>query len=172
MAIPDLVFTSHLDCSHREALEQLLFHNKNQAMISDGILCMIERYQTPRISVARNGLWITFDSGIEAQSLFVLRQAGDEFSLLGTIVYTREESVLAVIVLAVDENYTVGGANARENLFLIILDEVRKIARRIKGIMSIKLYLTSPPVTLAVRNTASSVDPKPNTSTPLNGSSV
>ena len=60
------MFTSILDCSHQEALEQILFLNRNQEKVSEGAVLAVDRYETPRISNADNRLWITFDSGVEA----------------------------------------------------------------------------------------------------------
>lgn len=156
MAIREFTFTSFLDCGHRESLEQMLFHNGNQPKVSEGALGMIERYATPRVSEARNRLWITFDSGAEAQSLFVFEETGKKPRLVGAVVYTREDDVLAVLLLAIDENYAHGGRRAGRNLFLAILKEIRGIAHRIKGIASIKLYLTKPPLTISVTGAMSS----------------
>jgi hypothetical protein len=150
MAIQEFIFTSFLDCGHRESLEQMLFHNENQPKVSEGALGMIERYETPRISDVRNRLWITFDSGAEAQSLFVFEETGRKPHLVGVVVYTRENDVLAVVLLAVDESYAHGGTRADRKLFLVVLKEILGIARRIKGISSVKLYLTNPPLTISV----------------------
>ena len=71
------------------------------------------------------------------------------------VVYTREDNVLAVLFLAVHEDYAHGGVKAAENLFFSILNEVRGIARRIKGISSLKLYLANPPIAVPVSSGSS-----------------
>ena len=60
----EITFTSILDCSHQEALEQILFLNRNQEKVSEVALA-VDRDETPRISNADNRLWITFDSGLQ-----------------------------------------------------------------------------------------------------------
>jgi len=146
----DFIFTSYLEAGRREELDRMLFHNRNQPKVYDGAVGMIERYQTPRISAARGRLWITFDSGAEAQTLFALERGGAAPQLVGVLVYTREDDALAVVLLAVDEDYARGGRFADRNLFFAFLKEIEGIARRIKGIASIKFYLTTPPKTISV----------------------
>lgn len=146
----ELTFTSILDRSYQESLERVLFLNGNQEKVSEGALLVVERYDTPRISAAKDRLWVTFDSGVEAQSLFVLEQTGAKPRLVGAVVYTRENQVMDVLFLAVQEDYAHGGTKADQNLFFSILNEVRGIAHRIKGVSSLRLYLANPPITISV----------------------
>ena len=136
-----VVFTSTLDLGYRDALERLFFYNGNQNTASDAILLAIERFGSPRIEVIGSRLWVSLDSGLEAQSLFVLdpSQAGEP--LVGIVVYTRDNDTLVILFLAVREDFSSRGTRARELLFFRIVDEVRSVARRIRGISSITMFL-------------------------------
>ncbi|MBN1393476.1 MAG: hypothetical protein JW959_00395 [Pirellulales bacterium] len=136
----ELFFTSTLDHAYREDLEALFCHNGNQKRMIDAILAAIERYGTPTVSTVGGRLWITFDSGIEAQSLFVLEKADSKVELVGVVVYTREDEELVVIFTAVREDRTRGGTRNRGALLLRMVDEVRSIGHRIKGITSISVF--------------------------------
>jgi hypothetical protein len=146
----NILFTSRLDCRHQKALEQILFLNGNQQKVSEGALSAVEHYGPPRISPTNGRLWVVFDSGVEAQSLFVTEQDHADNQLIGVVVYTREGDVLSVLFLAIREDYAGGGDKAGEGLFYRILDEVRGIARRVKGITSLRLFLTKPPTTISL----------------------
>ncbi|MGA2254961.1 MAG: hypothetical protein ABSG53_09885 [Thermoguttaceae bacterium] len=144
------MFTSILDQTYQDALDALLFFNGNQKKVLDGASLAVEHYGMPRVLASNDRLWVTFDSGIEAQSLFVLEQAEVRPRLIGVVVYTREGDTLAVLFAAIHEDYSSGGCREEEVLFWRILDEVSRISRRIKGITSIRLFLRKPPVTLRV----------------------
>jgi hypothetical protein len=144
------LLTSTLDAARGAELEQVLFYNRNQHRISPGAMLAVERYGTPRISLRDGRLWVTFDSGVEAQSLFVLEGPDAESRLVAAIVYTREADTLAVLFLAVHEDYAQNGAGQAERLFPSLLEELLRIAHHVKGIAKIKLYLTDPPAVISV----------------------
>jgi hypothetical protein len=143
--------TARLDCRYRDALEQLLFFNANQPRVYRGAALAVERYGAPRISAENDRLWITLDSGIEAQSLFVVDQSQPESPLIGVIVYTRKDDVLVVLFMAVREDHAYRKDAPDKPLFRQLLDNVLEIARRVQGVAAIKLFLTDPPVTISVR---------------------
>lgn len=134
-----ITFTSTLHRAYQHELEQLLYFNDNQAKVRNAILSTMERYGTPRISLPNDQLWVTFDSGMQGQTLFVLDQVETNAQLVGVVVYTRENDTLVVLFIAVRGDFTQRGVHADEMLFFRILDEVRSIAGRVKGIDSVKL---------------------------------
>lgn len=150
-AVPPLILTSRLDVAHRDELERLLFYNGNQLKVRRGASLAIERYRAPRVSVEGGRLWVTFDSGIATQCLFAMDRAGPDGRPVGTAVYTREADALAVLLLAVHEDYARGGARAGAMLFARLVDELLCVARRIKGIATVRLFLADPPIALSVR---------------------
>jgi len=136
-----IVFTSALDLGYRDALERLLFYNGNQKTASNAILVAIERFGSPRIETKGSRLWVTLDSGLEAQSLFVLDPSETGNPLVGIVVYTRDNDTLVILFVAVREDFSSLGTKARELLFFRIVDEVRSVGRRIRGISSITMFL-------------------------------
>src|SRR5271166_2863676 len=114
----NIVFTSTLDLSYQGDLERMLFFNKNQAKVFSGASRAIDRYGMPRISIRRSCcLWVTFQSGLEAQSLFVLEDSQPKAELIGVAVYTREKDEIVVIFTAIREDYATGGASHDASLF-------------------------------------------------------
>jgi hypothetical protein len=140
-----------LNCSYQDELTQLLFLNGNQEKVHESALLAIERYGTPRISEAHDRLWIAFDSGIEAQSLYLMIKRPKRDQLIGAFVYTRHNDRLDVLYVAVLEEYAFGEIEAKDAVFFRILDEIRRIARSIRGISSIRLFLKKPPIDLPIR---------------------
>lgn len=137
----DILFSSILDCEYQESLDKLLFFNGNQDIVSDGVSYAIEHYGVPRVSTVNKRMWVTFDSGVEAQTLYVLEQSGERPELVGVVVYTREDDELVVLFVAVHEDYARHGKKRERMLFLGILAELQEIACHVKGISSIKLFL-------------------------------
>jgi hypothetical protein len=121
-------------------LERLFYHNVNQNRMRDAIVAVIERYGEPTISPLKDRLWVTFASGREAQSLFVLDATGAARELAGVIVYTRENDELAVLFAAVRPEYAQGGEKSDRRIMLRMFEEVRGVARRVKGLASISIY--------------------------------
>ncbi|MDH3717785.1 MAG: hypothetical protein OES79_06650, partial [Planctomycetota bacterium] len=70
----------------------------------------------------------------------VLNHMGRNAELLGTVVYTRESDTLAILYVAVREDYCSNGDKQDEQLFLRIVSQLRSIGRRIKGVSSIRVF--------------------------------
>ena len=138
--VTELVFCSALDASYREELEELLFFDPNQqkafALVSEAI----RRYGKPRIVDGDRRLGVALDSAVEMQTLFVLEGRRPNAPLVGAIGYTRESrSTLAVVFAAVRADYAGRGAKAAEFLLVRMIDQLREIGRRIRGIESLNL---------------------------------
>jgi hypothetical protein len=147
----ELEFTAKLDCRYRDALEQLLFFNANQQRVYSGAVSMVERYGAPHISTENDRLWVTFDSGIDAQSLFIVDRARADSPLLGFVVYTREVDALVVLIMAVREDCAYSGDAPDKALFRHLLAKMLEIARRVKGVATLKLFFSDPPLVISVR---------------------
>jgi hypothetical protein len=133
-------FTSVLRGVFRHSLEQLLFFNEHQRRLQGAILSTIERYGAPRIVLLNDRLRVTLDSGVEAQTLFAVEQTNASQSLVGMVVYTREGESFVVLFVAVREDFTSRGPRAEEALFFHIIDQIKSVARRVRGIRSIKVF--------------------------------
>lgn len=139
-----LFFTSALDEAYRDALERLFYYNENQNRHRDAVLAAVERYGLPHIEARNSRLWVTLESGIEAQSLFVMQRTETTPELVGAIVYTRDDDKLVVAFMAVREDHAYGGEKDDGSLSVRMIDELRGIAGRIKGITSLTLFLHGP----------------------------
>jgi hypothetical protein len=152
----ELFFTSTLDRTYRDALERIFHFNRNQEKAYDAILFAVERYGTPYISIVKDRLWVTLESRMEAQSLFVLETTEAKAELVGVVVYTREDNELVVIFMAVREDYAHGGIRGDRMLLLRMVYEVQGIARRVKGITSVTMFLRGPVTVRIPARTANS----------------
>ena len=133
-------FTSVLRGVFRHALEQLLFFNGRQRRLHGAILSAIERYGAPRIVLRDDRLRLTLDSGVPAQTLFAVEYTDASQSLVGVVVYTREGESFVVLFVAVREDFTSRGPRAEEALYFRIIDQVKGVARRVRGIRSIQVF--------------------------------
>lgn len=147
----EIVFTSRLGPEHKDELERLLFFNGNQGKVSASVSRIAERYGVPRIQLVDERLWIALDSSVEAQSLFAVRQTRAGPEPVGVVVYTREEDAFVVLFVAVHEHYSARGPMADRRLLLRMTTELRTIARRVKGVRSVVLFIgRAAPLRLAV----------------------
>jgi hypothetical protein len=133
-------FTSALDRSYLPSLERLLFYNANQAGIEPEVQSVIERYGVPRIVEDSGKLRVVCSEAVPTQSLYALEPSDAAQPLIGIIVYTREMDTLAVLHLAVREDYTQRARPARTSLLLDMVDEVCNIGRRVKGVESVAVF--------------------------------
>jgi hypothetical protein len=136
--MPAIHFTSLLQRRHRGDLERMLFFNRKQNAISDAIEWVVEHFGAPQIEEVQGHLRIGLTSDRGVQALFALDGDVTE-QLVGLVVFTREQDELLVLFVAVREDYSDRGANARKMLLVRIINEVRGIARRVKGISVVRL---------------------------------
>ena len=126
-------YKSTLGLDNIADLEKLFFFNLNQHRFRSNILKIIELYGRPSIIEKNNSLWIASDKK-DCQNIFVTK---DE-QLVGILVYFRNKpDNIDLIHIAVDEQYSSTGKYAEENLAQTMIEEMRKIARRIKGIETV-----------------------------------
>jgi hypothetical protein len=152
--MPEIMFISTLGAEHKDELERLLFFNGNQAKVSEAVSLVAERYGVPRIQVVDERLWIGLESA-QAQTLFAVRRTGNVVEPVGVVVYTREEDALVVLFLAVHEHYASRGPKADRRLLMRMTHELKAIARRVKGVGSVVLFVgRSTPTRIAVRSKA------------------
>lgn len=149
-------FTSALAPEHRDELERLLFFNANQARVSDGVSFVAKRFGIPRVNVVGERLRVEVASRICTQSLFVVDKRRRADRPIGVIVYTRERGTLVVLFVAVHEEYAAGGTHADQGLLVRIVAQMRRIAKRIRGVERLRVYVGQrEPMELRVRRPAS-----------------
>lgn len=150
--VDELVFSSRIGLEHKDELERLLFFNGNQARVVDGVAFVVQQFGIPRIRSEAGSLRIALASGRESQTLFVIDRGELGDDLVGVVVYLREGDALVALFVAVHEAYAIAGERGERNLTLRILDELKAIGRRVKGIATLQVYLgRRTPARLAVR---------------------
>lgn len=137
----DIAFTSTLAQEHRDELERLLFFNRNQSRVSNGVEFVAQRYGIPRVNVVGEGLRVELASQLATQTLFVVEHGPAGASPIGVVTYTRDEGTLLVLFVAVHEDYSSRGVRAGDMLLVQIVRELKSIARRVRGVSSLVLYV-------------------------------
>ncbi|HWB80915.1 MAG TPA: hypothetical protein VG755_38395 [Nannocystaceae bacterium] len=141
-------FTSTLGPEQKPELERLLFFNGNQSRVVDGVHFVAQTYGIPRITDVEGRLRIVLGGKLELQSLYVF----DADELIGVLAYTREDDSFVVLYVAVDEAYESRGSNAGRMLLVKMLRELETIARRVRGIAQLRVFLgRREPTRMAVR---------------------
>lgn len=130
-------FSSSLPVEHREEAERILFFNLQQEKMKDGIRAVSKTYGLPKLVAEDDSLHMTVSSGISVQTLFVTNRGGP----VGAIVFTREDNALVALYMAVHEDFSATGKYAGEKLMIKMLKELQSIARRVRGVDALHLYL-------------------------------
>ena len=131
----EFYFSSKLSRKYYKALEKLLFFNKKQAVFIRNIEKSIEEYGIPRIVADGETLRIKTGSINDVQNLFAFDSKAEDANLIGFILYFRPTSnKMIVLHIAVDENYSFDGQFSDQTLTIQLINKVREIALKIKGI--------------------------------------
>ncbi len=147
-------FTSSLPAEHRDDIERLLFFNGNQAKVVGSVGFVTQRYGVPRIRVVDERVRIGLDPH-EPQTLFAVELEDDEPHPIGVIIYVREDDALVVLFVAVDEAFSSQGEHAGVGLLRLIMAELQGVARRVRGIGTVAVYLgRTTPTRIAVKRDA------------------
>lgn len=129
-----IIFTSGADRKHREAIEELLFFNPQQDRVRAGILNSLERFGLPRLKETASGLEIQVDES-ETQTIFAYDRDESQKGPVGVVIFLRSGvNELGIIHIAVQPEYSSSGGHAAEGVLFKLVDEVRTVSRRIKGI--------------------------------------
>ena len=130
-----IVFSATVPVGMREAVEALFFFNPRQPLLRSAISATVERTGVPRIMELDGKVWIDVPSHA-MQCLFACDSTSKP---VGVVLYDRPSpDVLSVSHLAVDPAYASCGGKGG-GLGLLLIERVREIARRIKGITRIQV---------------------------------
>ena len=135
-----LQFTSVLDISHKAELEELLFVHPQQERYAAGIVNRVEKHGAPKIMVRQDRLRVEFPGAADIQTLYAVM--GNLFlqELVGIVNYTRTpEGALVIIHIAVKEAYTQQGAKSGQQVTLLLIQALCRIAQQIQGVQSVQL---------------------------------
>ena len=128
--------TSRLPLAQRAALEQLLFFNANQHRVRGGIEQSIADYGVPEIQAHEGSLRIRVGDFPDVQNLFALNADGRP---IGVAVFVRRAEERFVVLHLVVEPRGTGGTEANIPVLLRLLHEIRRTARRTRGVERIEL---------------------------------
>lgn len=131
-----LRYTSLLNQDYSEDLERLMFFNPGQHTMHDAIVDSVDKFGLPSVSAIDGHLRISVEKFNDVQSIFAL----EDDRLVGILVYYRFTiECLTVIHIAVEEEYSSHGKRSHRMLILRMLDLLRKNARRICGVNTIRI---------------------------------
>jgi len=126
-------FTSRVACNQRAALEQLLFFNGCQDRYAQKIVDAIAKYGPPEIVDESEGLRVRLAGLPDVQSLFALEPASKR--PIAVAIYVRVDlEHVTVLHIGLSEEYCSGGDREGSNLLLRLMKEIRRSARRVKGV--------------------------------------
>jgi hypothetical protein len=127
--------TSKLPTDQRAALEELLFFNANQHRVRSGIQQSIEAYGEPEILAIDGGLRVRVRD-LEVQSLFAVSAEGTP---VGVAVFMRlADQRFVVLHLGVAPRFH-SGSTGTSPVLIRLLHEIRRAARRTRGVNRIEL---------------------------------
>jgi len=131
-----LCYTSALKPEYHEDLERLMFFNPGQHTALPAIVDSLEQFGSPSVYTDNGCLRVRLEKLDGVQTLFAL----DEETLVGVVVYSRTTlTCLTVIHIAVDHDYSSNGKFAHTMLVMRMLELLRKSARRIKGVETVRI---------------------------------
>jgi hypothetical protein len=136
----NIVFSSRVPSECRAELEELLFLNPRQHRVREGILHSLERFGHPKVIDSSAGLAVKVGD-LEAQTLFAFDRLRDGEAPVGVVVFMRTApEEIAIMHVAVHEDYALHGAEAGVGLGVTLVEKVKEIARRIVGIRRIVFF--------------------------------
>ena len=129
----EVSFSSTINPDQRETLERIFFFNKNHMEYYFDIELLIESYGQPRIVKENNRLNINFEK-VACQNIIAII----DHYLVGLAIYYRDSlDNIDLVHIAVDEKYSSTGKYADKLLVLHMINKLKKIALKIKGIKTI-----------------------------------
>ena len=126
-------FSSTINPDQRETLERIFFFNKNHTEYYFDIKHLIESYGQPRIVEKKDRLYLNFKN-IDCQNIFTII----DNNLVGLAIYYRDSmDNIDLVHIAVDEEYSSKGTQIDKLLVFQIINELKKVAMKIKDINTI-----------------------------------
>lgn len=134
-----LEFVPTVPESLRPEVEQLFFFNSRQSLLIDKIRAAVHQHGIPQILVEEGKLRISVPEN-DMQCLFALDRSTEARQLAAVVMYLRATpECLSITHLAVHEDYAHGNGADHTGVGVRVIDAVRRIARRIKGVSRIEL---------------------------------
>jgi hypothetical protein len=136
----NIIFSSRASKQCRPALEELMFFNPRQFRVREGIINSLARFGHPKLVEVGDYLTVRIGNQ-EAQTLFAYDRNVRDDVPVGMIVFLRTApEELAILHVAVLEDYSLRGRHGELGLGLMLMDKVKEIALRIVGIKKIIFF--------------------------------
>jgi hypothetical protein len=141
MELSQIHLCSNIGKEYYHDLEEMFFFNPRQHVVRDRVAQHIERYGAPEILRRDEAITIGLGHVDHAQTLFMM-MGGGQAVLVGAAIYVREGERLKILYFAVKPAYA-RTLEARSDLLLFMVNSVRSIGKRLKGIRDIELCVSS-----------------------------
>jgi hypothetical protein len=132
-------FVSKVPARQRLMLESLVFFNRCQGRVIEGIVDAIENFGTPEIFSDGEYLRVRLSGLPGSQAIFAVDAERSEPLALAVFVRSDLEHV-TVVHVGVREDFAAGGIRANEHLLLKLLKEIRRSSLRLKGVRHVDLH--------------------------------
>lgn len=132
-------YLSRIAAEHRSSLERLLFFNGCQDRVAQGIVDAIDKFGPPEIREDGGWLRVKVAGLADVQSLFVVdAETGEPY---GVAVYSRPDlEHITVLHVGIGEEFCAGGKRESLNLLLRLMQEIRRSAKRVKGVRRLSVH--------------------------------
>ena len=130
----DVTVHSVLPLTCHEALERLVYFNRQQRRAKDAIVQVVETYGSLDIISSADGLRVAVSRRGDAQCLFAMNRRKGQLELAAGLIYLRTSPEdIVVLHIAVADTY---GRNRRIALHLVLrlVRSVRAISHRLRGV--------------------------------------
>jgi hypothetical protein len=135
----DLEFVPAVPEHMRQEVERLFFFNARQSLLIDKIRFAVDLYGAPEIVSGNGHIRIGVPEN-DMQCLFAMDRTRLPGHLAAVVLYLRAApECLSITHLAVHEDYVAGASGDGAGVGVRVVDEVRRIARRINGVSRIEL---------------------------------
>lgn len=136
----NLNFSSKASKQCRPALEELLFFNPRQSLVREGILKSLDQFGHPRLEEAGDNLSVRVGDQ-EAQTLFAYDEDFSSSDPVGVVVFLRTSPTeIAIVHVAVHADYALPGRHGNLGLGITLVEKVKEIASRIRGVRTIVFF--------------------------------
>lgn len=144
-------FSSVLTDSHHDELTELVFFNRQQDRVREGIVDAIERYGVPELVTRSGTLRFTVGRLGEVQALYALDTSARRSRLAGVMLYARTAPDRVVLLhIGLSPEYSSRGPRSDALLALKLIEQLKKSCAAIKGVETIEILYGKRPAVIRV----------------------
>ena len=143
-------FASKIDASYKNDLERIFFFNWHQSKYAPRITQSVKDYAKPIIFDNDDGsISLEFEERAMGQTLHIFDSEQDGASLIGVLMYVRENNKQITIVhVALHEGCTKLFNDSGINVLSLVTKKIKEMFSRIKGIEKIYFYYNNKSISL------------------------